>query len=221
MYVTELPGLRVLSVLSALRMGTVESALIDPSCRFVAALRVREYGPSGRRLIPREMVKRVGQHAVIIARDIVGQEDVEHAERLIPLRELIGLEVVSDRGDLLGFVRDIEMDRDTLNLERVEIARTRAERALRLRPPLRVDAQLVICGSRDAMLLPESALERAHADEVDAMEPDEADQLQPTRPYPRSARDVGGDMRPDMVRWTPPDVPQLDGDQDQNGAALG
>lgn len=215
MYVTELPGLRVLSVLSALRMGTVESALIDPSCRFVAALRVREYGPGGRRLIPCEMVKRVGRHAVIIARDIAGDEQVEQAERLIPLRELIGLEVVSDRGDLLGFVRDIEMDRDTLSLERVEIARTRAERALRLRPPLRVDAQLVICGSRDAMLLPETALERAREAEMPPRET--GDVTQATRPYSRTAQGA----QPGAVRWRAPELPGADGDQDGAGTAMG
>lgn len=219
MYVTELPGLRVLSVLSALRMGTVESALIDPSCRFVAALRVREYGPGGRRLIPCAMVKRVGRHAVIIARDIAGDEHVEQAERLIPLRELIGLEVVSDRGDLLGFVRDIEMDRDTLTLERVEIARTQAERVLRLRPPLRVDAQLVICGSRDAMLLPDAALEQPHAGTMEpgaAMrEPEELTQA--TQPYPRAAQEA----QPGAVRWRAPELPRLDGDQNGAGTALG
>ena len=103
MYLTELPGLRIISLISALRMGTVESALIDPSCRFVAALRVREYGPGGRRLIPREMVKRVGRHAVIVARDMgADEESLDHVERLVPLDGLIGLEVVSDRGDLLG-----------------------------------------------------------------------------------------------------------------------
>ena len=215
MYVTELPGLRVLSVLSALRMGTVESALIDPSCRFVAALRVREYGPGGRQLIPSEMVKRVGRHAVIIARDIAGDEQVEHAERLIPLRELIGLEVVSDRGDLLGFVRDIEMDRDTLALDRVEIARTRAERARRLRPPLWVDAQLVICGSRDAMLLPETALRHAGGAEREAQQT--GDPTQPTQPYPRAASEA----QPGAVRWRAPELPRLDGDRDGRGTVGG
>jgi sporulation protein YlmC with PRC-barrel domain len=211
MYITDLPGLRILSVISALRMGTVESALVDASCRFVAALRVREPGPGGHQLIPREMVKRVGRHAVIIARDLSAEANVlEHAEQLIPLRGLIGLEVVSDRGDLLGYVRDVEVDRDTLTLERVEIAQTRIDRALRLRPPLRVDAQLVIRGSQDAMLLPETAFEAAAAGITVPL-----DETQPTQPYARA--DTRPGAHPDVVRWRPPNLPGLDGDRDRSG----
>lgn len=216
MYITELPGLRILSVISALRMGTVESALIDASCRFVAALRVREPGPRGRQVVPREMIKRVGQHAVIVARDLGAEATVlDHAEQLIPLRGLIGLEVVSDRGDLLGYVRDAEVDRDTLVLERIEIAQTRLERVLRLRPPLRVNAQLVIRGSQDAVLLPEEAFAAAFETAAN-LTATPSDEPQPTQPY--AHLDARPDSaRPDGVPWRRTEVPHLDSDWDQNG----
>lgn len=220
MYLTELPGLRIISLISALRMGTVESALIDPSCRFVAALRVREYGPGGRRLIPREMVKRVGRHAVIVARDMgADEESLDHVERLVPLDGLIGLEVVSDRGDLLGYVRDLEMDRDTLTFERIEIVRSQMDRVLRLRPPLRVDAQLVICGSRDAMLLPEAAFAPAYDEALRAAQSPE--ETQPTRPARRLAPSASANAHPDTMRWSPPDLPHANGDMDHQETAMG
>lgn len=191
MYVTDLRGLRIISLVSALRMGTVEDALLDPSCRYVAALSVREYGPGKRQYVLRGAVQRVGRHAVILSGsdDVPTEAALEDPGRLINLRTLIGLEVVSDQGNLLGRVRNAVIDTSTLAIEAYEVAQSGLRR---MRAPLRVDAAQTLSGSKDVLIVPEGAVLGGSGPEMEA------------------ARDVR--------RWVPSDV---SGDPDSAGTVMG
>ena len=159
MRITQLRGLRVISLSEALKMGKVEDALLDPTGRWVTALRVRGGGTiGGEHLVLREAVKRVGQHAVILGAPIsMGDEQQElELDRLIDLKTFIGLEVVTDEGTLLGRIRDAEIDPQTLNIIDYDLVRNFWDTYLQT--GLRVSAQQTLSGSKDVLIVPQAAL---------------------------------------------------------------
>ncbi len=163
MRITQLRGLRVISLSEALKMGKVEDALIDPTARFVAALRVRGGGAaSSEHIVVREAVKRVGQHAVILGAP-VGMGGERHADfdRMIDLKTFIGLEVVTDEGALLGRIHDAEVDPQTLNILEYELTRNFWDNYLQT--GMRVSAQQTLSGSKDVLIVPQSALHKGVA----------------------------------------------------------
>jgi uncharacterized protein YrrD len=161
MRITQLRGLRVISLSEALKMGKVEDALLDPTGRWVAALRVRGgVMGGGEHLVPREAVKRIGQHAVILGAPIgMGNDNQEQAfDRMIDLKTFIGLEVVTDEGTLLGRIHDAEIDAQTLNVIEYELTRNFWDNYLQT--GLRVGAQDTLSGSKDVLIVPQSALRK-------------------------------------------------------------
>lgn len=164
MRITQLRGLRVISLSEALKMGQVEDALLDPTGRWVAALRVRGGETlGGEHLVLREAVKRVGQHAVILGAPIgIGDDHDENKEleldRLIDLKTFIGLEVVTDEGVLLGRIRDAELDVQTLTIIEYQLVRNFWDTYLQT--GLRVAAQQTLSGSKDVLIVPQAALQK-------------------------------------------------------------
>jgi|GEM_PF-1349170 uncharacterized protein YrrD len=154
MYISELKGKHVISLAEALKMGVVQDALLDPTGRYVAALRVR--GINGQnRVVRRQYVKHVGLHAVVLAvsDDLTDSDDDADLDRLIDLRTLIGLEVISDQGNLLGHVRDALIDPQTLNVEEYELTRNFWDRYLQTGP--RIPAATTLSCSKDLLVVPE------------------------------------------------------------------
>jgi sporulation protein YlmC with PRC-barrel domain len=201
MYVTELRGLRIFSLMSALKMGTVEDVLLEPGCRFVAALCVREYGPGSRRFVLRKSVKRVGRNAVILGGtdEMPEESSIENADRLINLRTLLGLEVVSDHGNLVGRVRNAVIDPETLAIEVYEIAHSPMDRLMHRELTQQVDAHDTLSASKDVIIVPEEAVTGER-----------------TAPEERQ----GAEEMAAPARWVAPDV--LEGqDEAGAGAAMG
>ncbi len=162
MRITQLRGLRVISLAEALKMGKVENVLLDPTGRWVAALQLRGGGTlSGKHLVLREAVKRVGQHAIILGAPIgMGDNEQElELDRLIDLKTFIGLEVVTDEGMLLGHIHDAEIDPETLKIIEYELVRNFWDAYLQT--GLRVAAQDTLSGSKDVLIVPEGALQKS------------------------------------------------------------
>ena len=154
MHVTELRGLRVISLSETLKMGKVEDALLDPTARFVAALRVRSGGaPGSEHIVLREAVKRVGQHAVVLGAPIgMGRQRQPDLDRLIDLQTFLGMEVVTDEGTRLGRIHDAQIDPQTLNITDYELSRHFWDGYLQTR--MRVSAQDTFSGSKDVLIVP-------------------------------------------------------------------
>jgi uncharacterized protein YrrD len=157
---TQLRGLRVISLSEALKMGKVDDALLDPTARWVAALRVRSGGSaSNEHIVLREAVKRVGQHAVILGSPVsMGEDRPPELDRLIDLKTFIGLEVVTDEGMLLGRIHDAEIDPQTLNILDYELHRNFWDHYLQT--GLRISAQHTLSGSKDVLIVPQAALRK-------------------------------------------------------------
>ena len=163
MYVTDLRGLRIFSLMSALRMGAVSDALLDPSCHHVEALVVRRNAPGTPHLVPRQLVRRVGRNAVMLAGtdEYPEQAEVENADRLIDLATFLGLEVVTDYGNLVGHVHNAILDPETLAVTQYEIEGRGIERLLGRRGLRRVAASASLSASKDVLIVPESVLSEA------------------------------------------------------------
>ena len=162
MRITQLRGLRVISLSEALKMGTVEDVLLDPTCHWVAALRVRGGGAMSQpHLVMRQAVKRVGQHAIIIGAPVGVTEEASEpsVDRLVDLKTFIGLEVVTDEGTLLGRVHDAELDAQTLQIIDYDLVRNFWDNYLQT--GVRVAAESTLSGSKDVLIVPESALHRS------------------------------------------------------------
>ena len=158
MHITELRGLRVISLSETLKMGKVEDALLDPTAHWVAALRVRSGGaPGHEHIVLREAVKRVGQHAVVLGTPIgMGSENPPELDRLIDLRGFIGLEVVTDEGVKLGQIHDATIDPQTLNILEYELGRNFWDTYLQT--GMRISAEHILSGSKDMLTVPPSAV---------------------------------------------------------------
>lgn len=109
-----LPGLPVLTLDSGVTIGRIARSVVDPTNKRVAALLVSLSRWWGKRLLPIESVHAFGGHAVTVG----------SAEALIPIKEnedfaallyekripLLGSPVVTAGGELVGTVRDYEID---------------------------------------------------------------------------------------------------------------
>ena len=159
MPLTRLRGLRIISLSEAHNMGKVEDALLDPTARWVAALQVLGGGLThSEQMVLREDVKRVGQHAVILSTSVkVDQDRSPHLDQLIDLKTFLGLEVVTDEGMLLGRIHDAEIDPHTLKILAYELTRKFWDPYLHTW--LRVSAQHTLSGSKDVLIVPQSAVQ--------------------------------------------------------------
>jgi len=161
MQLTQLRGLRIISLSEALKMGAVEDILLDPTCRWIAALRVQSSRTEGKsHLMMRQTVKRVGQHAIILGAPTSTTQDPQapSLDRLIDLKTFLGLEVVSDEAILLGRVQDAEIDPETLSVLAYDLARNFWQRSIQ--SGWRVLAEDTLSGSKDVLVVPQSALHK-------------------------------------------------------------
>jgi uncharacterized protein YrrD len=163
MRITTFRGLRVISLAEALKMGKVEDVLLDPTARWVAAVRVRSGGiTSNEHIVLREAVKRVGQHAVVLGDPVgMGSERPIELDRLIDLHGFLGMEVVSDEGTRLGHIRDAEVDTQTLNITEYELSRNFWDTYLQT--GMRVAAHDTLSGSKDVLIVPQAALRKTRS----------------------------------------------------------
>lgn len=107
-------GLPVVSLAEGKEVGKVDSLVIDPDTRSVVWIRIHAGGLMGeRRLVPVSQVHAIGEHAVTIEResDAQLQAEVPGADELVKAkRPVLGNKVLTETGQHLGEVRDIEID---------------------------------------------------------------------------------------------------------------
>ncbi len=160
MQITDLRGLRVISLSETLKMGKVEEPLLDPTAHFVAALRIRSgTAATSEHVVPREAVKRVGQHAVVLGAPIgMGAQKQPNLDRLIDFQTFLSLEVVTDEGARLGRIYNAAIDPQTLNITDYELTRHFWDAYLQTR--VRVAALDTLSGSKDVLIVPQAALRK-------------------------------------------------------------
>jgi uncharacterized protein YrrD len=112
MRLSELRGKPVVSIAEARRVGIVDDALVDPSFRRLTALRIRSEGHGPGVLVEIGNVRGIGPDAVTItAREaLMLPERASQAAGDPPLREAINSRLVTERGEAIGRLREIDFD---------------------------------------------------------------------------------------------------------------
>jgi sporulation protein YlmC with PRC-barrel domain len=115
--VTKLLGLPAVDLFRARVLGEVTDVLIDPAASRLDALDVQPRWASPLRIsAPR--VRRIGRHAVMLdPGDGAPALPLEDEDPRIDLAALVGLEVLTDRGDRVGHLADAYVNVASLAIE--------------------------------------------------------------------------------------------------------
>ena len=105
-------GRAVVTISDAGKVGTVDDVLLDPAGREVIGFRVKRARFSHGTAVVREHVTAMGPEAIMVP-DPTVLNDIKRLPALadaIPLGELRGSRAVTEGGELLGKVSDLEVD---------------------------------------------------------------------------------------------------------------
>jgi uncharacterized protein YrrD len=106
--------------LSARRLGNVEEIYLDPVGGRLGSLEVRGGILSSGERIAGTRIRRVGANAVMLA----GKElspALPEDDDWVESEDVLGMEVIDDGGDRMGFIQDVYVNRDTLAIEAYEL----------------------------------------------------------------------------------------------------
>jgi len=149
---TQLRGMPVVDLSSASRVGYVTNVLLDPNSGSIQALDVSsEEGDLMR--VKGIDVRRIGQHAVVL---LPGTDRVSNhvcpVEDWIDISDLIGLEVLSDTGDRVGFISEAYIAPETLEVDAYELDTPQWQ--VWLKGPRTIAPESVILCSAEVMIVP-------------------------------------------------------------------
>jgi uncharacterized protein YrrD len=148
----------VVDLAKARRVGIVQEVFLDPSRGRLGGL---EIGPAGEFPEPRVAgrdLRHLGQHAIVMrtprAEERAGPEGEDWG---LPLPTVLGLEVLTDYGDRVGYLSDVYLNPDSLAVEAYELRTPLWERWLGRRRL--VQPQQVLVCSAELMIVPASERE--------------------------------------------------------------
>lgn len=116
MKATELWGMRVVSVPGAENVGEVDDLVLKPGAQRVVAVRIKS--------VPEGVVKTVSAVDVQVGHDAVTikgirsipEEELTELEGTVDLSKLLGSNVMSHAGNILGNVEDVELEPSDLSI---------------------------------------------------------------------------------------------------------
>jgi uncharacterized protein YrrD len=123
----EIRGMPVVSVAEGKEVGKVDALLVDPEAGEVRWLRLGKGGFFGEnRVISTDAVQAIGENAITIDSEtsaVLIDEVAEAQELSRDKRRILGNRVLTNRGRLLGEIRDYEIDDETFEITRYEIGK--------------------------------------------------------------------------------------------------
>lgn len=155
MPLSDLRRLPAVDLAAARRLGAVDSVQIDAHGSRVAALDIRPAGQSEVVRVAGQRVRRVGHHAIVVTSGPIQQDAPAEVDRWLELRELLGLEVLSDSGDRVGFIADGYVNRESLAIEAYKLDTPIWRRWLRGEDII-MPSDVLAC-SRELMIVPTQA----------------------------------------------------------------
>jgi sporulation protein YlmC with PRC-barrel domain len=112
---TRVTGLPVVDTHVARQAGVVSDVLVDLQTGRVAVLNVQHADGWLVQRIPAEYIYRIGPHTVLVSDTVAVDLGPPAADqRFFPLSTLVGLEVLTEGGELVGHIADAELDAQTL-----------------------------------------------------------------------------------------------------------
>jgi sporulation protein YlmC with PRC-barrel domain len=158
---TDLKGRAVVTLSDAIKVGRVDDVLLDAAYREVLGFRIKAGTFSRLEAVSRANVTGVG-HAALTVRspDVINVEDrLSALAGAVPLSRARGTKVVTEGGELLGTISEIELDDEARTVTAYRLA-PRLWNRLRRREP-RIEARQVLrLGEGGLMIVPNSVAER-------------------------------------------------------------
>jgi sporulation protein YlmC with PRC-barrel domain len=115
MRLSQVVGLPVVDTHVARQAGVISDLLIDVEAGRVAVLNVQHADGYLIQRIPAEYVYRLGPHTVLVADTLAVDMGPPISDaRWLPVQALVGLEVLTDGGDRVGYISDADLDNQTL-----------------------------------------------------------------------------------------------------------
>jgi len=148
----QLRGMPVVDISSAHRIGNVLNVHLDPNAGSIESIDVGRSGEAAEHRLKVVDIRRIGKDAVVmlpVAADSHHRQDA--LDGFIDTATIMGLEVIDEEGDRLGFISDILINADTLEVHTYELTTPYLERLFR--GPRRVPPDRVLMCSRDVMII--------------------------------------------------------------------
>jgi uncharacterized protein YrrD len=158
---SDLKGRAVVTLSDAIKVGRIDDVLFDPQYREVLGFRIKAGTFSRPEAVSRANVTGVGHAAVTVrSPDVINVEDrLSVLAGAVPLRRARGTKVVTEGGELLGMISEIELDDEARTVTAYRLAPRLWDR-LRHREP-RIEARQVLrLGEGGLMIVPNAVAER-------------------------------------------------------------
>ena len=164
MKASDLKGRAVLVLASADKVGHVDEVLFDPNLRQVLGFRVKRGAFGHAEALPRDGVASIGRDAVTVADPAtINTEDRFPAlQGAAALSRARGTKVVTEGGDLIGVVDELDLDDEAREVRGYTLAAPLLER-LRHHVPHIQAADVLRLGEGGIMIVPNAVGERAQA----------------------------------------------------------
>jgi len=115
MHISELKGIAIVTLADASKVGTIDDILFDAQYQTVLGFRVKQGGIfSGTVGLLRSSISAIGKDAVTIASaDALNDESrLADLAATVSLQTIQGTKVVTESGDFIGTIYDIEVDEE-------------------------------------------------------------------------------------------------------------
>ncbi len=126
-WLRDIQGMPVLSVAEGKELGKVDALLFDIEDRVIRWLQLGKAGFFGEtRVISVDAVQAIGENAITVDSEssAVPIEDIAEAQELArDKRRIVGNRMLTDRGRLLGEIRNYEIDEETFEITQYEIGK--------------------------------------------------------------------------------------------------
>ncbi len=123
----EIRGMPVVSVAEGKELGKVDALLVDVDAGKVRWLQLGKGGFFGEtRVIPVDAVQAIGENAITVDSETsaVRIDEVAEAQEMSrDKRRIVGNRVLTNKGRLLGEIRDYEVDDETFQITRYEVGK--------------------------------------------------------------------------------------------------
>ena len=134
MQASELKGRAVVVLANAEKVGQVEDILFDAPFRQVLGFRVKKGGLLGKtEALPRESVTSIGPDALTVASPEMINDEERFAQLggAATLGKVIGTKVVTESGQLLGTISQLEIDQDARSVTSYVLSASIVDRVMR------------------------------------------------------------------------------------------
>ena len=161
MKASDLRGRPVVTLSDAIKVGRVDDVLFDAEYREVLGFRIKAGTFSRLEAVSRANVTGVGHAAVTVrSPDVINVEDrLSALTGAVTLSRARGTKVVTEGGELLGTVDEIELDDEARNVTAYTLAAPLWDR-LRHRQPTIEARQVLRLGEGGIMIVPNAVAER-------------------------------------------------------------